>query len=140
VRGLAAAGSRKDPGYNQISVSRAAQGPGTGICAACSSNGIFAEVIMSDFKSLVAVTRRALLAGAAAIAIVMPAGSGALAADPSKADAPTRKSMNMDEPMAGGMKKEGMKKGDVKKAAEKKDREMRKMLEKEQQPTGSPKK
>lgn len=61
-------------------------------------------------------------------------------AEPLKADAAKSKPMNMDEPMAGGMKKEGMKKGDVKKAAKKKDHEMRKMIEKERQSAGAVKK
>ena len=89
---------------------------------------------MSDCKSLVAVTRRALLAIVTACALVQAAG--ALAGDFPKTAGAKSKSMNMDEPMAGEMKKEGMKKGDVKKAAEKKDSEMRKMLEKEQ-PSGA---
>ena len=95
---------------------------------------------MSDPKSLVAGTRRVLLAIAAGCALVLATGIGALAADPPKADTAKSKPMNMDEPMAGAMKKEGMKKGDVKKAAEKKDREMRKMIEKEQQSAGTVKK
>jgi pentapeptide MXKDX repeat protein len=93
---------------------------------------------MSDPKSLVAVTLRALPVIAAACALVL--ASGALAADPPKTDSAKTKPMNMDEPMAGGMKKEGMKKGDVKKAADKKDSEMRKMIENEQQSAGAVKK
>lgn len=95
---------------------------------------------MSDTRSSLAATRRVLLAIAAACALVLATGTGALAADPPKADTAKSKSMNMDEPMAGGMKKEGMKKGDVKKAAEKKDREMRRMIEKEQQSADTVKK
>ena len=95
---------------------------------------------MSDPKSSLVATRRVLLAIAGACVLVPATGTGALAADPPKADTAKSKSMNMDEPMAGGMKKEGMKKGDVKKAAEKKDREMRKMVEKEQQPADAVKK
>jgi pentapeptide MXKDX repeat protein len=87
---------------------------------------------MSDPKPLTALTRRGLLTVAAACAVAIATGTSALAADPPKADSAKSKPMNMDEPMAGAMKKEGMKKGDVKKAAEKKDREMRKMMEKEQ--------
>jgi hypothetical protein len=108
--------------------------------AARARSDIFAEVIMSYSRSLTAFTRRVLLAGAAASAILIPHESGALAAETPKADTAMRKPMKMDEPMAGGMKKEGMKKGDVKKAAEKKDREMRRMLEKEQQSAASSKK
>jgi pentapeptide MXKDX repeat protein len=66
--------------------------------------------------------------------------SPACAADPTKTGTAKSTPMKMDEPMAGEMKKEGMKKGDVKKAAEKKDREMRQMLEKEQQAAGAVKK
>lgn len=95
---------------------------------------------MYDPKSLVAVTRRVLPAIAAACALILATAAGALAADPPEAVSAKSKSMNMDEPMAGGMKKDGMKKGDVKKAAEKKDREMRKMIEKEQQSAGTVKK
>jgi pentapeptide MXKDX repeat protein len=47
------------------------------------------------------------------------------------ADSQSGKSMKMDEPMHGEMKKESMKKGDVKKAAEKKEREMKPVMEKE---------
>ncbi len=81
---------------------------------------------MSDAQSSKAIFLKMLLASAIA------ASGIALAAAPSKPDSAKGKPMNMDEPMAGGMKKEGMKKGDVKKAAEKKDRKMREMLEKEQ--------
>jgi pentapeptide MXKDX repeat protein len=88
---------------------------------------------MSDPESSQAAARRVLVAIAATCALVLTTGTGALAADSPKADTARSKPMNMDEPMAGGMKKEGMKKGDVKKAAEKKDREMREMIEKEQQ-------
>jgi pentapeptide MXKDX repeat protein len=85
---------------------------------------------MSDLKSSAA--RRVLAAAAAACTLALAISAGALAADPIKADSAKNKPMNMNEPMAGGMKKEGMKKGDVKKAAAKKDREMRKMIEKEE--------
>ena len=95
---------------------------------------------MSDPDSLVAISQRVLLAVAAACALALATGTGALAADPPRAGTAKSRPMNMDEPMAGGMKKQGMKKGDVKKAAEKKDREMRKMIEKEQQSAGSVKK
>jgi hypothetical protein len=115
-------------------------GPGGGIRAAGARNEVFAEVIMSDPKSLAAGARRVLPGLAAAYALVLATGTGALAADSPKAETARSKPMNMDEPMAGGMKKESMKKGDVKKAAEKKDREMRKMLENEQQPAGTVKK
>lgn len=47
------------------------------------------------------------------------------------ADAPSGKTMKMDEPMHGEMKRETMKKGDVRKAAEKKAREMKPVMEKE---------
>ena len=60
------------------------------------------------------------------VTAILAAGSGAWAAD-----APG-KSMKMDEPMHGEMKKKSMKKGDVKKAAEKKERDMKPMMEKEQ--------
>jgi hypothetical protein len=103
-------------------------------------NEIFAEVIMSEAKSLVAATRCVLLAISAGCALFLVPGAGALAAEPTKADTAKNKPMNMDEPMEGGMKKEGMKKGDVKKAAEKKDREMRKKIEKEQQSASTVKK
>ena len=95
---------------------------------------------MFDPMSWVAIRRRALPAIAAGSALALATCTGAPAADPPKADTAKSKPMNMDEPMAGGMKKEGMKKGDVKKAAEKKDREMRRMMEKEQQAAGTPKK
>jgi pentapeptide MXKDX repeat protein len=88
---------------------------------------------MSEAKSLATATRCVLLGIFAGCALVLATGAGALAAEPTKADTTNNKPMNMDEPMAGGMKKEGMKKGDVRKAAEKKDREMRKKIEKEQQ-------
>ena len=64
-------------------------------------------------------------------AVLFAAGSGVYAAD-------SGKSMKMDEPMHGQMKKKGMKKGDVKKAAEKKHRDMKPMMEKEE--AGSAKK
>jgi hypothetical protein len=115
-------------------------GPGGGIGATGARNKIIAEVIMSDSKSLVATTRRVFPTIAAACALFLATGAGAPAADPPKADGAKSKPMGMDEPMAGGMKKEGMTKGDVKKAAEKKDREMRKMMEKEQQFAGAVKK
>lgn len=60
----------------------------------------------------------------AALAI-LAAGPGAYPA------APSGKSMKMDEPMHGEMKKETMKKGDVRKAAEKKARAMKRMMQKE---------
>ena len=41
--------------------------------------------------------------------------------------------MKMDEPMQGGMMKKGMMKGDVKESADKKNKEMEKMLEKEEE-------
>ncbi|MCX7143844.1 MAG: hypothetical protein NT123_22950 [Proteobacteria bacterium] len=81
-----------------------------------------------------------LLSAAAVCAFALASGSGALADDQPKAGTAKNKPMNMDEPMAGEMKKEGMKKGDVKKAAEKKDGEIRKMIEKEQQSAGTLKK
>ena len=89
---------------------------------------------MSDPKSSHAGFRRVLLVIATACAFVLSTAIGGLAADTPTADTAKSKPMNMDEPMAGGMKKEGMKKGDVKKAAEKKDRKMRRIIEKEQQP------
>jgi hypothetical protein len=95
---------------------------------------------MSDTSSLAAITRQMLPGIAAGCALILAAGTGALAADAPKAETAKSKPMNMDEPMAGGMKKEGMKKGDVKKAAERKDREMRGMIEKEQQSAGAAKK
>jgi len=63
-----------------------------------------------------------------------------LAADMPNADTVHPKPMNMNEPMAGEMKKKGMKKGDVKKAAEKHDQQMQKMLEKELAPAAGNKK
>jgi hypothetical protein len=111
---------------------------GGGIWTTGIRNENLSEVIMSDPKSSIAITRRALLAVAAVCALA--AGTGVPAAEPPKAATAKSKPMNMDEPMAGGMKKEGMKKGDVKKAAEKKDREMRKMMEKEQRSAGGVKK
>ena len=94
---------------------------------------------MPSTDSLLAtrVTRRALMRGAAACAVVtatgLAFGFGALAADePRVAQATEREPMKMDEPMSGEMKKKGMKKGDVKKAAEKKEREMRDMIENEE--------
>jgi hypothetical protein len=77
--------------------------------------------------------RRVLRANAAACALALIAGAAAMAADQPKADSAKTKPMNMDEPMAGGMKKEGMKVGDVKRAAEKWDGKMRKMIKEEQQ-------
>lgn len=50
-----------------------------------------------------------------------------------RAPAAVEMPMNMDEPMQGGMKKQGMMKDDVKKSAEKKDEKMKEMLEKEQE-------
>jgi len=70
------------------------------------------------------------------LSILGPAG----AADRSDAESAKAKPMNMDQPMASGMKKPGMKIGDVKKAAEKWDRQMRAMLKKEQQPVSRVKK
>ena len=95
---------------------------------------------MSDPQSLNAITQRVLLTAAAACTLALVTGTGALADDPPKAGTAKSKPMNMDEPMAGEMKKEGMKKGDVKKAAEEKDAEFRKMLEKEQQSASTVKK
>ena len=95
---------------------------------------------MSDPQSLNAITQRVLLTAAAACTLALVTGTGALADDPLKAGTAKSKPMNMDEPMAGEMKKEGMKKGDVKKAAEKKHSEIRKMIEKEQQSAGTLKK
>lgn len=93
------------------------------------------------------VTRRALVRGAAACAVVaatgLAFGFGALAADePKVAQATKSEPMKMDEPMSGGMKKKGMKKGDVKKAAEEKEREMKDMIENEEKsmPQGPAKK
>ena len=60
-----------------------------------------------------------------ALAAILAASTGAWGAD-----APGR-SMKMDEPMHGEMKKKGMKKGDVRKAAEKKGREKKPVIEKE---------
>jgi hypothetical protein len=77
--------------------------------------------------------RCAFPASAAACALALAAGAVASAADAPKSESAKSKPMNMDEPMAGGMKKEGMKVGDVKKAAAKWDRKMRKMIETEQQ-------
>ena len=53
----------------------------------------------------------------------------------SKTPAPMEitKPMKMDEPMAGGMMREGMQKSDVKDAADKKDEKMKKRLEEEEQ-------
>jgi len=62
------------------------------------------------------------------------------AADTPNADTVHPKPMNMNEPMAGEMKKKGMKKGDVKRAAEKHDQQTRKMLEKESAPAAGDKK
>jgi pentapeptide MXKDX repeat protein len=115
-------------------------GPGGDIPAAGVRNEICAKVNMADPKSLAVVARRVLLSLAVACALVLATGTGALAADLPKANTAKSKPMNMDEPMAGEMKKESMKKGDVKKAAEKKDREMRKMLEHERQSAGTVKK
>jgi hypothetical protein len=44
-----------------------------------------------------------------------------------------KKPMKMNQPMRGEMKKEGMMKGDVKKAAAKKQKDMKDVMEKEQQ-------
>jgi len=51
----------------------------------------------------------------------------------SAAPAEITKPMKMDEPMAGGMMREGMKKGDVKDAADEKYEKMKKRLEEEEQ-------
>ena len=95
---------------------------------------------MSNPKSLEAIAQRVLLSAAAVCPLALATGTDALSDDPPKAGTAKSKPMNMDEPMAGEMKKEGMKKGDVKKAAEKKDSEIRKMIEKEQQSAGTLKK
>ncbi len=95
---------------------------------------------MHERKPLAARIRCAFPAVAAACTLALAAGAAATAADAPKAESAKSKPMNMDEPMAGGMKKEGMKVGDVKKAAEKWDRKMRKMIEKEQQSGASAKK
>jgi hypothetical protein len=92
---------------------------------------------MRDFKLSKSLTLRVLLAVAAAGALAPITGAGAPAGVPPKASSAKSKPMNMEEPMAGEMKKEGMKKGDVKKAAEKKDRELRKMIETEQPSAGA---
>lgn len=67
--------------------------------------------------------------------------AGARAADAPKAPQASQP-MKMDEPMSGEMKKPGMKTGDVKKAAEKKEREMKALMQKEEQsmPGGGAKK
>ena len=95
---------------------------------------------MYDSTCLTTIIQRLLRAAAAACALAVTTGSGALADVPPKADSAKSKPMNMDEPMAGGMKKDGMKKGDVKKAAAKKDREMREMIEQEQRSAAAVKK
>jgi hypothetical protein len=79
---------------------------------------------------------------AIAAACVLALGPGTVSAAPDApgADRAASKPMDVDAPMAGGMKKEGMKVGDVKKAAEKWDRKMRKMIEKERQPAADVKK
>ena len=92
---------------------------------------------MSDPRSLEAIAQRVLLTAAAVCTLALATCTDALADVPPKAGTAKSKPMNMDEPMAGEMKKEGMKKGDVKKAAEKKDSEIRKMIEKEQQSAGT---
>ncbi len=73
------------------------------------------------------------------------AAAGAHAADApkaeaAKAEAAKAKPMDMNAPMAGGMKKDGMRLGDVKKAEQKWDRRMRPMLEKEEQSRAAAKK
>ena len=50
-----------------------------------------------------------------------------------------RKAMKMDEPMAGGMKKDGTMKGDVRKAADKKQRDMKEAMDKEEKAMGGEK-
>lgn len=95
---------------------------------------------MSNPKSLETIAQRVLLSAAAVCTLALGTGTGVLADDPPKAGTAKSKPMNMDEPMAGEMKKEGMKKGDVRKAAEKKDGEIRMMIEKEQQSAGTTKK
>ena len=65
----------------------------------------------------------------AAAGDVMPS-AGDAAVQPSEQ---VKQSLNMDEPMQGGMKRKGMLKGDVKAAAQKKDKKMQEMLEKEEQ-------
>lgn len=87
---------------------------------------------MSDSRNVRAVVQRAFLALATAYVLALTTGSGAIAAEPAKQPSVKSKPMNMDEPMAGEMKRESMKKGDVKKAAEQWDRKMRKMMQAEQ--------
>ena len=58
---------------------------------------------------------------------------------PPAPEAKAKKPMKMDQPMAGGMMKEGMMKGDMKKAAEKKERVMDEAMKQEEKATGAPK-
>jgi hypothetical protein len=105
-------------------------------------------MVMPRIDSLMAtrIAGRALMRGLAACAIATEVGLfpdlGALAAgELGAAQAVASAPMKMEEPIAGGMKRQGMKKGDMKKAAEKKDREMRDTIKKEERsmPQSSPK-
>ena len=110
--------------------------------------------IPQDATSTLALALRAL--PAITMGCALAAAGGAFAADAAKViaaepakmeateaakvEAAKAKPMNMNAPMAGGMKKEGMKLGDVKKAEQKWDRKMRGMMEKEQPPQAAEKK
>lgn len=96
------------------------------------------DLIAREATSPLALALRVL--PAVALGCALAAATGVFAAEPAKADAAKGKPMNMDAPMAGGMKKEGMTLGDVKKAEKKWDRKMREMMEKEQQSRAAEKK